>query len=76
MSGYPTSTSIPWVDGLSMDTPVLGRHKFRLQKYTVMTSLNPKKIDLYVGYLVKYGFFFSIFTLSTYLKRYNLKNIR
>ena len=24
--GYPTSTSISWVDGLSMDTPVLGRH--------------------------------------------------
>ena len=26
MSGYPTFTSIPRVDGLSMDTPVLGRH--------------------------------------------------
>ena len=26
MSGYPTFTSIPWVDGLSKDTPVLGRH--------------------------------------------------
>ena len=25
--GYPTSTSIPRVDGLSTDTPVLGRHK-------------------------------------------------
>ena len=24
--GYPTSTSIPWVDGLSTDTLVLGRH--------------------------------------------------
>ena len=24
--GYPTSTSVPQVDGLSMDTPVLGRH--------------------------------------------------
>ena len=24
--GYPTSTSIPLVDGLSTDTPVLGRH--------------------------------------------------
>ena len=24
--GYPTSTSIPRVDGLSTDTPVLGRH--------------------------------------------------
>ena len=26
VSGYPTSTSIPRVDGLSTDTPVLGRH--------------------------------------------------
>ena len=24
--GYPTSTSIPQVDGLSKDTPILGRH--------------------------------------------------
>ena len=24
--GYPTSTNIPQVDGLSTDTPVLGRH--------------------------------------------------
>ena len=24
--GYPTSTSIPWVAGLSIDTPILGRH--------------------------------------------------
>ena len=26
--GYPTSTSILRVDGLSTDTPVLGRHRF------------------------------------------------
>ena len=26
MSGYPASTSIPRVDGLSTDIPVLGRH--------------------------------------------------
>ena len=26
--GYPTSTSIPWVDGLSTNIPVLGRHIF------------------------------------------------
>ena len=26
--GYPTSTSIPRVDGLSTDTPVLGRHNY------------------------------------------------
>ena len=24
--GYPTSTSVPRVDGLSTDTPILGRH--------------------------------------------------
>ena len=24
---YPTSTSILWVDGLSTDTPLLGRHR-------------------------------------------------
>ena len=29
--GYPTCTSIPRVDGLSTDTPVLGRHSFDLQ---------------------------------------------
>ena len=28
--GYPTSTSIPQVDGLSTDTSVLGRHMFYL----------------------------------------------
>ena len=28
--GYPTSTSIPRVDGLSTDTPVLGSHKKKL----------------------------------------------
>ena len=28
--GYPTSTSIPWVNGLSTDTPVLGHHMFSL----------------------------------------------
>ena len=28
VSGYPTSTIIPQVDGLSTDTPVLGRHTF------------------------------------------------
>ena len=27
--GYPTSTSIPRVDGLSRDTPVLGSHKHK-----------------------------------------------
>ena len=27
--GYPTSTSIPRVDGLSTDTPVLGHHTLR-----------------------------------------------
>ena len=27
VSGYPTSTNIPKVDGLSTDTPVLGRHR-------------------------------------------------
>ena len=26
VSGYPTCTSIPWVDGLSTDPRVLGRH--------------------------------------------------
>ena len=26
VSSYQASTSIPWVDGLSTDTPVLGRH--------------------------------------------------
>ena len=26
VSGYPTFTSIPRVDGLSTDTPILGRH--------------------------------------------------
>ena len=26
--GYPTSTSIPRVDGLSTDTPILRRHKW------------------------------------------------
>ena len=30
MSGYPTFTSIPRVDGLSTDTPVLGRHNINL----------------------------------------------
>ena len=28
VSGYSTSTRIPRVDGLSTDTPVLGRHSF------------------------------------------------
>ena len=33
--GYPTSTSIPRVDGLSSDTPVLGRHSLVLElRYT------------------------------------------
>ena len=27
--GYPTFTSIPQVDGLSTDTPVLGRHIYK-----------------------------------------------
>ena len=31
--GYPTSTSIPWVDGLSMDTPVLGRYIFDVHDF-------------------------------------------
>ena len=26
--GYPTSTSIPWVDELSTGTPILGRHSY------------------------------------------------
>ena len=26
VSGYPTSMSIPWVDGLSTDPQVMGRH--------------------------------------------------
>ena len=35
--GYPTSTSIPRVDGLSTDTLVLGSHKKNWQKvWTVM----------------------------------------
>ena len=29
VSGYPTSTSIPWVDGLLTDPRVLGRHKVK-----------------------------------------------
>ena len=28
VSGYPTSTNIPQVDGLSTDTPDLGRHSY------------------------------------------------
>ena len=28
VSGYPTSTSLPWVDGLSTDPQVLGLHIF------------------------------------------------
>ena len=28
--GYPTSTSVPRVDGLSTDTPVLGRHRLNI----------------------------------------------
>ena len=28
VSGYPTSTNIPQVDGLSTDPPVLGRHMY------------------------------------------------
>ena len=30
--GYPTSTSVPLVDGLSTNTPVLGRHTLDLGK--------------------------------------------
>ena len=36
MVGYPTSTSISRVDGLSTDTPVLGRHSLVSEhRYTI-----------------------------------------
>ena len=33
MSGYPASTSILQVDGLSKDTPILGHHSYALKSY-------------------------------------------
>ena len=40
--GYPTSTSIPRVNGLSTDTPVLGRHSFL---FNLSKRTNPKKTE-------------------------------
>ena len=42
MSGYPTSTNIPRVDGLSTDTPVLGRHISHLAYACVRESVRTR----------------------------------
>ena len=39
--GYPTSTSIPRVDGLSTDTPILGRHRVGLARFGLSISIWP-----------------------------------
>ena len=46
---YPTSTSIPWVDGLSTDTPILGRHSLVSElSYTITCSV----LGMGLGYVV------------------------
>ena len=35
--GYPTSTSVPRVEGLSTDTPVLGHRKIKTLDFLVIT---------------------------------------
>ena len=47
--GYPTSTSIPRVDGLSTDTPVLGRHSLASKlRYTITCGV----LGMGLGYAI------------------------
>ena len=47
--GYPTSTSIPRVDGLLTDTPVLGRHSLVSElRYTITCSV----LGMGLGYAI------------------------
>ena len=46
--GYPISTSVPSVDRLSTDTPVLGRHNF----YSLM---DPVRSLCYIGIRMGHG---------------------
>ena len=47
--GYPTSMSIPRVDGLATDTPVLGRHNMVSElRYTITCSV----LGMGLGYAV------------------------
>ena len=44
VSGYPTSTNFPWVDGLSMDPRDLGCHNnIRAASQTVMITAQSTK---------------------------------
>ena len=46
VSGYPTSTIIPQVDGLSMDTPVLGRHNICGSKPQIPDGMSNPSVPL------------------------------
>ena len=52
MSGYPTSTSIPQVDGLSTDPRVLGRHKHK--SFKILLQVIPKGDFTLVHWTIEY----------------------
>ena len=47
VSGYPTSTSFPLVDGLSTDPRVLGRHNNNLKKSCII-RISKTSLDMVV----------------------------
>ena len=55
--GYPTSMSIPRVDGLSTDTPVLGRHT---NNAYLVIYVDPKFPTLYSKFVQIFIFYESI----------------
>ena len=55
VSGYPTSTNIPQVDGLSTDPQVLGRHSLSQETYDndVLEIFNMIKCSLSLAPIMK-----------------------
>ena len=54
VSGYPTSTIIPQVDGLSTEPPVLGRYSI-MNRFKVYTVDNSMMTRINHSYLVMYS---------------------
>ena len=58
VSGYPTSTSIPRIDELSMDTPVLiNMNILVLTFYGYIKNIGKISMDIFMEILKKYTLF-------------------
>ena len=55
MSGYPTFTNIPRVDGLSTDHRVLGRHTIN-EEYGMINYPHAEQIPFHLPYQMQQGF--------------------